>query len=311
MPPVPPLPHIPERLKAHLTPSVLDKIKKRMRYQSDRSERTDQSGVPSQALDQHVGTSTTRKSSDRKRWPSLKANTSEPKSIIGPFPGSFSFEAKSYEARNTSSSPIQSPKSPQRQITVGGSTLRPFHRGGRSIGLSCQLTKPRLSPMEYCRMYLMEKYLSDCEDRPCELPPPDKHWFWTNYYKQFLVIPQIPKVIRRDLEPMAFGVNVESAAADGYAAESDGESVSTVRPETYANGPMRLSLHLGGEPILLPTFMDTLRFNMSDAQVKKVSELDKEAGDGRGGADPEEKDMVVPRRGTLSAFLPKIICNNY
>ncbi|KAJ9417127.1 hypothetical protein QL093DRAFT_2581157 [Fusarium oxysporum] len=275
---------------------VLDKIKKRMRYQSDRSERTDQSGVPFQALDQHVGTSTTRKSSDRKRWPSLKANTSEPVSIIGPCPGSFSFEAKSYEARNTSSSPIQSPKSPQRQITVGGSTLRPFHRGGRSIGLSCQLTKPRLSPMEYCRMYLMEKYLSDCEDRPCELPPPDKHWFWTNYYKQFLVIPQIPKVIRRDLEPMAFGVNVESAAADGYAAESDGESVSTVRPETYANGPMRLSLHLGGEPILLPTFMDTLRFNMSDAQVKKVSELDKEAGDGRGGADPEEKDMVVPRR---------------
>ncbi|KAI8405461.1 hypothetical protein FOFC_14940 [Fusarium oxysporum] len=51
-----------------------------------------------------------------------------------------------------------------------------------------------------------------------------------------------------------------------------------------------------GEPILLPTFMDTLRFNMSDAQVKKISELDKEAGDGRGGADPEEKDMVVPRR---------------
>lgn len=160
-------------------------------------------------------------------------------------------------------------------------------------------------------MYLMEKYVSDCEDRPCELPPPDKHWFWTKYYKQFLVIPQIPKVIRRDLEPMAFGVNVESAAADGYAAESDGKSVSTVRPETYANGPMRLSLHLGGEPILLPTFMDTLRFNMSDAQVKKVSELDKEAGDGRGGADPEEKDMVVPRRGTLSAFLPKIICNKY
>ncbi|KAG5809278.1 hypothetical protein H9Q74_005662 [Fusarium xylarioides] len=296
MPPVPPLPHIPERLKAHLTPSVLDKIKKRMRYQSDRSERTDQSGVPFQALDQYMGTSTTRKSSDRKRWPSLKANISEPISIIGPFQGSLSFEANSYDVPNTFSSPLQSPKSPPRQITVGGSTLRPFHRRGRSIGLSCQLTKPRLSPMEYCRMYLMEKHLSDFQDRPCELPSPDKHWFWTNYYKQFLVIPQIPKVIRRDLEPMAFGFNVESTASDGYAADSDGESVSTVRPETYANGPMRLSLHLGGEPITLPSFMDTLRFNLSNAQVKKASELDKEAGDGRGGADTEDKDMVVPRR---------------
>ncbi|CVK98149.1 uncharacterized protein FPRN_10606 [Fusarium proliferatum] len=275
---------------------VLDKIKKRMRYQSDRSERTDQNGMPFQVLDQHVGTSTTRKSGDRKRWPSFKASISEPISIIGPFPGSLSFEANSYEASNTSSSPLQSPKSPPRQTTMGGSTFRPFHRRGRSTGLSCQLTEPRLSPMEYCRMYLMEKHLSECENRPCELPSPDKHWFWTNYYKQFLVIPQIPKVIRRDLEPMAFGFNVESTAADEYAADSDGESVSTVRPETYANGPMRLSLHLGGEPILLPSFMDTLRFNLSNAQFKKASELDKEAGDGPGGADPEDKDMVVPRR---------------
>ncbi|KAG9499072.1 hypothetical protein J7337_009883 [Fusarium musae] len=42
--------------------------------------------------------------------------------------------------------------------------------------------------------------------------------------------------------------------------------------------------------------MDTLRFNLSNAQVKKSSELGKEAGDGRGCADPEDKDMVVPRR---------------
>jgi hypothetical protein len=160
-------------------------------------------------------------------------------------------------------------------------------------------------------MYLIEKHLSDSEDRPCELPSPSKHWFWTNYYKQFLVIPQLPKVIRRDLEPMYFGFNVEGTAADECAADSDGESVSTVRPETYANGPMRLSLHLGGEPILLPSFMDTLRSNVSNAQAKKSSESDKEAGDGRGGADPQDKDMVVPRRGTLSVFLPKLIYNNY
>ncbi|RKL35277.1 hypothetical protein BFJ72_g8797 [Fusarium proliferatum] len=42
--------------------------------------------------------------------------------------------------------------------------------------------------------------------------------------------------------------------------------------------------------------MDTLRFNLGNAQFKKASELDKEAGDGPGGADPEDKDMVVPRR---------------
>ncbi|KAF4341994.1 hypothetical protein FBEOM_4044 [Fusarium beomiforme] len=294
--PIPPLPHIPERLKAHLTPNVLDKIKKRMRYQTDRSERTDPSDTPFQALNQHLGTSTTRKSSDRKRCSSLKENISNPVSIIGPVPESLRIEGNRCETPNPFSSPSQSPMSPQRQNTVGEGTLRPLHRRGESVKLGFKLTTPRLSPMEYCRMYLVEKSLSDCEDRRCELPSPDKHWFWTNYYKQFIVIPQIPRTIRRDSWPMPTGANGDGFAIDTDATDSDMESVLTIRPGTGSNGPMRLSLHFCGEPIILPTFMDTLRFSLSGAQNQDSLESDEEARDDRIDGVPKDEELALPRR---------------
>ncbi|KAF5017013.1 hypothetical protein F66182_11129, partial [Fusarium sp. NRRL 66182] len=67
VPPVPPLPHIPAHLKANLTPKVLDKIMKKMRYRSDMPADMTMDGVSFQALDQHVGTPATPKSSEGKR----------------------------------------------------------------------------------------------------------------------------------------------------------------------------------------------------------------------------------------------------
>ncbi|KAF9777569.1 hypothetical protein IL306_004366 [Fusarium sp. DS 682] len=103
-------------------------------------------------------------------------------------------------------------------------------------------------------------------------------------------------MIRRDLWPIPVGANRNGFTIDADAADSDGESVLTLRPEMGSSGPMRLSLHLGVEPIILPTFMDTLRSNLCDAQIQDSLELDEGARGDRVDGVPGDKDLVSPRR---------------
>lgn len=106
-----------------------------------------------------------------------------------------------------------------------------------------QLGKPRLSPMEYTRLYLIEMANSERENRPCELPRPGKRCYWSVRGETFLVIPQIPDCIRRDLAP---GDDASREGSGGGAEPgSDTESVATVRPEPPSVNFPRLSLHLG------------------------------------------------------------------
>ncbi|KAI8673473.1 hypothetical protein NCS55_00667500 [Fusarium keratoplasticum] len=106
-----------------------------------------------------------------------------------------------------------------------------------------QLGKPRLSPMEYTRLYLIEKANSERENRPCELPRPGKRCYWSVRGETFLVIPQIPDCIRRDLAP-GDDTNREGSGG-GTEPGSDTESVATVRPAPPSVNFPRLSLHLG------------------------------------------------------------------
>ncbi|UPL01254.1 hypothetical protein LCI18_012188 [Fusarium solani-melongenae] len=106
-----------------------------------------------------------------------------------------------------------------------------------------QLGKPRLSPMEYTRLYLIEKANSERENRPCELPRPGKQCYWSVRGETFLVIPRIPGCIRRDLAPED-DANREGSGS-GTEPGSDTESVATVRPELPSVDFPRLSLHLG------------------------------------------------------------------
>lgn len=109
--------------------------------------------------------------------------------------------------------------------------------------VSYELGKPRLSPMEYTRLYLVEKANSERENRPCELPRPGKRCHWSVCGETFLVIPRIPDCIRRDLVS-GDDVNREGSGG-GTEPGSDTESVATVRPEVPSVNFPRLSLHLG------------------------------------------------------------------
>ncbi|KAF5020477.1 hypothetical protein F66182_7499 [Fusarium sp. NRRL 66182] len=124
--------------------------------------------------------------------------------------------------------------------------------------------------------------MSQREKRPCELPKPETTWFWTRYWKKFLIIPRIPISIRRDLM-------VEITAVE--AVDSDGESVSTLKEDTEPLDLVRLSLHLGSLPLLLPSFMDTPHPN-----TQSVPPQDARSSDG----DIDNEDAPGGRRLVVS-----------
>ncbi|KAI6780775.1 uncharacterized protein J7T54_001083 [Emericellopsis cladophorae] len=59
------------------------------------------------------------------------------------------------------------------------------------------LAQPRISPLEYTRMWLLERVDAASENRSCQLPAPEKIWRWTTGWERFLVLPVIPASINR------------------------------------------------------------------------------------------------------------------
>jgi hypothetical protein len=264
-----------------------------MRYQPDKTDGLALDGVPFQALDQYMDASTTRKSKDKKHRPMLNTNISEANVVTGAGHRHLHSEDSGYEIPSISSSLLKSPEWPPRHGLIGREPGAILVNPGTEHGpkLECQLMEPRLSPMEYCRMYLVEKALSERENRQCELPKPKQKWYWTQYHKKFLIIPRIPKNIRRDLVP-----RVINAVTNPNIVDSDGESVSTLTPEADYNGLMRLSLHLGNEPVLLPCFTDIPRPNVRESKILDHPDSEEESRDDRDAEVPGGKDFVLPRR---------------
>ncbi|WQF85508.1 hypothetical protein CDEST_10522 [Colletotrichum destructivum] len=64
-----------------------------------------------------------------------------------------------------------------------------------------RLAPPRLSPMEYARQYLLAKTKADKEDAECTVSKPILIWVWTEDYREFLLLPHIPKGIQRNFLP--------------------------------------------------------------------------------------------------------------
>ncbi|EFQ34132.1 uncharacterized protein GLRG_09276 [Colletotrichum graminicola M1.001] len=64
-----------------------------------------------------------------------------------------------------------------------------------------RLASPRLSPMEYARQYLIAKARADKEGVECAMSKPALVWTWTAEYKEFLLLPHIPKGIQRGFLP--------------------------------------------------------------------------------------------------------------
>ncbi|KAI8210836.1 hypothetical protein K4K53_007217 [Colletotrichum sp. SAR 10_77] len=64
-----------------------------------------------------------------------------------------------------------------------------------------RLARPRLAPMEYARQYLLAKAKAEEQGEECTVQKPDTTWCWSEHYKEFLIIPSIPKGVTRNFLP--------------------------------------------------------------------------------------------------------------
>ncbi|KAH6896873.1 hypothetical protein B0T10DRAFT_583522 [Thelonectria olida] len=256
VPPVPPLPPIPEYFRANLTPKVLQKIVKRMRSRNDLKDtpKTEDPGAGKPR--QPALTSGSLKFSSKKRRRQFKPQISCPE----PIP-----EESSWNMHATCSSDDTT------------AITQPGHlRASYGPKLKYQLGKARLSPMEYVRLYLIEKSLSERENRQCELPKPEKKWFWTPRWEKFIIIPRIPACIRRDIGSLkTTDHKYPTILVQPEQDDSDTDSVVTVKPDKQDRGWKRLSLHLGDLPALLPNFMDASSFNSTEQTAESDAEASK------------------------------------
>ncbi|KAK7210360.1 hypothetical protein V2G26_017538 [Clonostachys chloroleuca] len=129
---------------------------------------------------------------------------------------------------------------------------------------SYELAEPRLSPMEYTRMYFIEKSLSSREKRKCMLPEPFKLQLWTPNYDEFLIIPQLPPNIKRRVKNGLY----ESQSSNRPFFKIDRSPSCHITPNS--NCP-RISLNLGAMTSFFPSLLDLKSVGRLPDQTSEVT----------------------------------------
>lgn len=236
---------------ANATPKLLEKIVKRMHSRNELKGAPKIEVAGAERPPERTVGSGLLKLSNKKRRPEFRLQISRPEPI--PEGSLWNMHAKSSSDDTTT-------------IT------QPAHlRSTKGSKLKHRLAKARLSPMEYARIYLIENALSERENRHCELPRPEKKWFWTPGWEKFLIIPKIPASIRRDLgSPAVTGDGCSTKLVQRKKGDST-DSVSMLKPPPKDDWK-RLSLHLGDSPILLPDFLRVSSFGLVDQTPESDTE---------------------------------------
>ncbi|CEF86933.1 unnamed protein product [Fusarium graminearum] len=249
----------PDKLKVHPAPGVLDKIKKEGHYQPAPAESTRLEDTHLQPLDECISNSNKNQPSHVMHPPMFTGNVPQFEPFAGTDHQKLSFDDTSHEASSVSQVVEQSPGQSTAQDTEESHSQQEEPERENPPPLVCKLAKPRISPMEYARMYLLEKSAASRENRECELPRPDMQWHWTPGYKKFFIIPRIPETIQRDLVP----ADANSVPNTDVDESNRGHKAPEPTEEKDPFGHMRLSLHLG-EAALFPVFPGSTDFKGSD-----------------------------------------------
>ncbi|KAL7910685.1 hypothetical protein GGI35DRAFT_478105 [Trichoderma velutinum] len=241
IPPVPPTPDIPESMKATITRTSL-RLLQRMRSQPEMQQ------FPQIAS---ILASKKARSSTKLAKPSTR-----PKAAHGQIRDSFYLRTSSFPEASIRSSQhsLYTQRAPSTQSVDRAGAM------GRQDGTAAQeqaslskpeirysMCQPRLSNMEYTRLYLVEEANAKKEKRACELPPPRKVWLWGPRWEEFLVLPKLPASIRRRFslnsgDEEKKPLNLEPL---GQGHDSDADSVETVKGKSSVPAkPPRLSLNL-------------------------------------------------------------------
>lgn len=263
IPPVPPTPDIPESMKSTITRSGL-RFLQRMRSQPEiQSRGSNGSKFPQIAAvfaNNNKAKSTTKlvkqparstSSQDQVRDSFYHRTSSLPETNIR----SSQYSLYSQPDLRTQSVENTATMGKQESATTQGESSSTLPKPD----VKYDICEPRLSTMEYTRLYLVEEANAKKEKRLCELPPPKKVWLWGPRWEEFLVLPKIPSTIRR-----RFSLNLDDekkkfmafAPLDGDY-DSDADSVETVKGTgSVPAKPPRLSLNLETMAATLTSLMN-------------------------------------------------------
>lgn len=236
-----PLPPIPETIKHSTSPNLWSKIARRVRSRTDLFE-----FGPRTVSDNSPGkTEAPSHCPDFNSRPSLRPHISSPELM----PARDSLSAAEYPLEACGGL-CEQERPPSFANQYSSLTSGSSKACGSTPQVTYGLEPPRLSPMEYTRMYLLEEAKSISGSQKCELPAPRKLWFWTPKWDSFLIVPAIPPEINR--QPVV-------QAQDSASPQVTNISVS---PRVYRDlremerGCPRLSLNLGSFNSFLPSLMD-------------------------------------------------------
>ncbi|KAG6141658.1 hypothetical protein E4U12_004517 [Claviceps purpurea] len=283
-PPIPlpqPLPPIPEVYKSTMTPKLFGKLLERMRKESESSivsnaaaaaaftvssvASTRDRNASKQNSEARPHAAKSSQQRNKRKGSSLKSQISDPTlNRVGSFPLGLSLHQGPPGPAFEDSPSMESMPSPVG--TFPDSATGSCHDQSRRLDTSFQFTlaPPRLSPMEYVRIYMLHQADAQRSGQKCLLPAPQKQWFWTPKWEEFLIIPRIPPAIKRGGLPEYkspredWTFSVQSPRCFELTASPFGH----VRPIT---GCPRLSLHLGGLITLMPSVMNLTSLGMSRA----------------------------------------------
>lgn len=257
--PVPPLPSIPESLRSSLTPKGLVRLFERRKH-GNGPVGSGASMPVDNAPSQRSATASGAPLSPGSTKPTLVSNSSNLEVRLS--------SGSPHGASSSGSSGPLTPATPTSPPRPGsGFESEKGAKGPSSARFA--IAPPRLSPMEYARMYLLEAAQARKEGRECELPPPRQLRHWTSNWESFVITPSVPKAINRYYKPGATTKgHVAEAVTDGgsgdHLNDSDDNSATTVKAMATPRAACpRLSLHLGATTPFFPSVMSMARLGRS------------------------------------------------
>ncbi|KAG5980786.1 hypothetical protein E4U55_003657 [Claviceps digitariae] len=267
---LPPLPLIPEAFKSATTPNLLGKLLERIRKESESLVTTNAATASTRDLhfskrSSDASASSAARSSKRgkKKVSSLKSQISDPTLNQA---GSFSLGIPFHQGpgpkfeNSPSTESISSPS----LVTDWAAAPRHQEQGCVDTSFHFTLAPPRLSPMEYARIYMLHQVETQRSGQKCLLPAPQKQWFWTPKWEQFLIVPRIPRIIKR-CDSSKDGGCCDEADDSRVQLPRSPDSAASLDPVQPMTGCPRLSLHLGGMTTLMPSVMNLTSLGMSGA----------------------------------------------
>ncbi|KAK8147207.1 hypothetical protein G3M48_002005 [Beauveria asiatica] len=260
VPPVPPLPPIPEALYSNPTPGNFGRFVRRIRSKSSLATRDASSfdiAAPSAPAAAELS-KTPRKLKKPFRWSARSVISSPELQPSHDAPPLFDLASNDL----TYLVPSQSAPASRRQSIVSPcETSHPRSEDVEDGPVLWKVAPPRLSPMEFARIRLIQAALERRADGSISSGL-TKLWFWTPRWETFLVLPckQVSSTItpaKPDAHEQILVPNLEMSAGLVSIPEPDGLLQAEPDRRSFLSCP-RLSLNLGNIALQLPSMLNLM-----------------------------------------------------